>query len=648
MANGMTNLKATGADGRRPLAVNIITALFLLASVPAAFAIGTNEFDESWMYFLNYIRRDEYVFGRDIFFTYGPLGFLTAVREVRGSLVRGVALWLVIYGIFIFLMLQVRRVLLEKKISLVSASVAALLFMLPQKLSPDVLASFYVWLAVALLIDCGRDDRRGILFALAADILVAMLFLWKMSSFTSSLTVCIVAVVMLVFIRREYRKAFLLSLSLLFVPCAYLIYNPCGADLLRYCRAALQTSSGYNAALGNVMTTEPFTAFFVVFGVAAGICLAVQLWGRDRKSFALFLPLFIPLFFYYKYGITRHGGYAFYQGVCMAFSIYFLFGIFDYILFPDGAGRQGHLARRRLRLGRVSLAYVLALCILEFPAFLVSIPTMLKDSTLTMPSQIINNYLFSVRNGGRRSLNPRFREIVGDKSVAIFPDELFYLTDGSVQYKVMPTIQNNMTFTSWLDETNAAFFAGDGAPEFVLFGLESMDMRLPMLESPATYMAIRENYRVAASSDTEILFRRDKSAGPGRTEKTRLESTAWGGTAVSRPAGARYLSIEMQSTLAGKLAELFWKSLPVFVEITFDDGSVTSGRIVPRTAVTPIAVDDLVIPYSGVHPRGDGATEVLAQILTGKQGKKAVSVDFSMKGLLRLYYRDITVSWWGD
>lgn len=648
MENGMTKLKAISTDGRRGLAVNIIITLFLLASVPAAFAIGTNEFDESWMYFLNYVRKGEYVFGRDIFFTYGPLGFLTAVREVRGSLVRGVALWLVIYGIFCFLMLQVRRVLLEKKISLASASIAVLLFMLPQKLSPDVLASFYVWLAVALLMDCGRDDRRGILYALVADILLAMLFLWKMSSFTSSLTVCVVAIVMLVLVRREYKKALLLSLALLAAPCAYLIYNPCATDLLRYCRAALQTSSGYNAALGNVITTEPFTALFVVFGVAAGICLAVQLWGRDKKSFALFLPLFIPLFFYYKYGITRHGGYAFYQGVCMAFSIYLLFGTFDHILFPVKADRQGHLARRRLRLSRASLAYVLALCLLEFPSFLVSIPTMLKDSTLTMPSQVIDNYLFSVRNGVRRSLDPRFREIVGDKPVAIFPDELFYLTDGSVNYKVMPTIQNNMTFTSWLDETNAAFFTGEDAPEFVLFGLESMDMRLPMLESPATYMAIRGNYRVAASSDTEILFRRDKSAGSGRTGKTRLESIAWDGTAVSRPAGASCLSIEMKPSLAGKISELFWKSLPVLVEIKFDDGSVTSGRILPRTATTPVAVDDLVIPYSGVHPRGDGATEVLAQILAGKPGKKAVSIDFSMKGLVRLYYKDITVSWWGD
>ena len=648
MAIDKTYPKGISTDGRRTLAVNVITALFLLASVPAAFAIGTNEFDESWMYFLNYVRKDEYVFGRDIFFTYGPLGFLTAVREVRGSLVRGVALWLVIYGIFAFLMLQVRRVLLEKRISLISASVAALLFMLPQKLSPDVLASFYVWLAVALLVDCGRDDRRGILYALTADILVAMLFLWKMSSFTSSMTVCIVAIVMLVFIRREYKKALLLSLALLAAPCAYLIYNPCGADLLRYCRAALQTSSGYNAALGNVITTEPFTAFFVVFGVAAGICLAVQLWGHDKKSFALFLPLFIPLFFYYKYGITRHGGYAFYQGVCMAFSICFLFGTFDYILFPGRTDRQGHLAQRRLRIGRASLAYVLALCILEFPAFLVSIPTMLKDSTLTMPSQVIDNYLFSVRNGVRRTLTPRFREIVGDKPVAIFPDELFYLTDGSVNYKVMPTIQNNMTFTSWLDETNAAFFSGDDAPEFVLFGLESMDMRLPMLESPATYMAIRENYRVAANSDTEILFRRDKSAASRKTEKTRLESVSWGGAAVPRPSGASCLSIDMKPSLAGKLSELFWKSLPVLVEITFDDGSVTSGRILPRTASTPLAVDDLVIPYSGVHPREDGATEFLAGILSGQTGKKAVSVDFKMKGLVRLYFKDITVSWWGD
>ena len=641
----MTAPNSICTDGRRTLAVNIITVLFLLASVPAAFAIGTNEFDESWMYFLNYVRKDEFVFGRDIFFTYGPLGFLTAVREAGGSLVRGLALWLILYGIFTFLIMQVRSVLLSKNISLVSAFSAVLLFMLPQKLSPDVLASFYVWLAVALLIHCDKDDRRGILYALAADILVAMLFLWKMSSFTSSLTVCLVALVMLVFIRREYKKALFLALALPFVPCAYLIYNPCAADLLRYCKAALQTSSGYNAVLGNVMTTEPFTAFFVIFGVAAGICLAVQLWGRDKKSFALFLPFFIPLFFYYKYGITRHGGYAFYQGVCMAFSIYFLFGTFDHLLFPPKSDRQGHLAQKRLRLGRLALGYVLVLCLLEFPGFLVSVPTMLKDSSLTLPSQIIDNYLLSVRNGGRKSLNPRFKEIVGNESIAIFPDELFYLTDGSVDFKVMPTIQNNMTFTAWLDETNAAFFKGDGSPEFVLFGLESLDMRLPMLESPATYMAIRENYRVAASSRTEILLRRDRSAAP-KSEKRMLERTAWNGAAVARPSDARYLSIDMKPSLAGKLSELFWKSLPVFVEISFDDGSVTSGRIVPRTAVTPIAVDDLIIPYSGVHPREDVAAETLARVLTGHQDKKAVSVDFTMKGLLRLYYKDIQICWW--
>jgi hypothetical protein len=82
------------------------------------------------------------------------------------------------------------------------------------------------------------------------------------------------------------------------------------------------------------------------------------------------------------------------------------------------------------------------------------------------------------------------------------------------------------------------------------------------------------------------------------------------------------------------------------VDITFDDGFVNGGRIVPRTACSPVAVDELVVPYSGIHPREDGAAALLADAVTGRDGRRAVSIDFRMKGLLRLYYRDITVSWW--
>ncbi|MBQ6567701.1 MAG: hypothetical protein IJL80_11655, partial [Treponema sp.] len=467
-------------DGRHALAVNVIIALFFIASVPAAFAIGTNEFDESWMYFLNFARKDEYVFGRNVFFTYGPLGFLTCVRSVKDSLLRGIAIWLVIYAAFAYLLLQVRSLLLRRNSSIISCAIAAVLFLLPQRLSPDVLASFYVWLAVALLMDCDGKDKRRFSYALIADILLAMLFLWKMSSFTSSLAVCLLAILMLLFIRREYGKALLLSLALPLVPCAYLLYNPSPSDLLRYCRGAFEISSGYNAVMGNVMTAESFSAFFVVFGIVAGIYLAVRLWTQGRKPFCMFLPLFLPLFFYYKYGITRHGGYAFYQGVCMAFSIYFLFGLFDFIILPERNGGRGHLEQRSLLLGRLSLGYVMALCLLEFPSFLVSIPTNLKAATLGFPSELINNYLISIRNSGRRSLDPCFREMVGNESIAIFPDELFYLTDGSTKFRTMPIIQNYSAYTSWLDEKNAEFFrdelAGSSAPGFVLFGLESIDM----------------------------------------------------------------------------------------------------------------------------------------------------------------------------
>ena len=643
MAIDMINPKCI-PDGRRTLAVNIIIALFFIASVPAAFAIGKNEFDERWIYFLNYVRKGEYIFGRNTFFTYGPLGFLSCVRPVKDSLFRGLAVWFLLYGVFAWLLLQVRRVLLERQGNLLCASIAVFLFLLPQNLAPDVLTSFYVWLAVALLVDCGKDDRRGALYALAADILVTMLFLWKLSSFTSSFAVCMVAVCMLLFIRREYRKALLLSLSLPFTVGGYLIYNPSFSDFLRYCRGALEISGGYNSVMGNIKTPDPFSSFFVVFGVLAGLYLAVRLWARDKRAFSLFLPLFLPLFFYYKHGIVRQGGHAFYQGVCMVFSICFLFGLFDFLVPSGKADSQGHLARKRLFVGRTAVGYVLALCILEFPSFFVSIPTVLKNSTLGLPSQIIDSYLDSVRNAKGRTLNPQFKELVGEGSVAVFPDELLYLGDGSVQFKAMPVMQNYFAYTAWLDEKNAAFFTDDDAPDFVLFGLESIDMRLPLAESPATYSAIRENYDLIADSDSELLFKR-KETGQ-KVNKHLAKSDVWTGVPVSRPSGTEYLSIDMKLSLLGKLSELLWKTLPVLVDITFDDGSVNGGRIVPRTAVNPIAVDEMVIPYSGIYHREDGAAAVLAESLCGQSGKKAVSVDFRMKGLVSLYYKEITLNWW--
>ncbi|MCR5623002.1 MAG: hypothetical protein K6G18_14270 [Treponema sp.] len=660
-------------DKFRSRAINAIVALFLIASIPGAFAGSGNEFDERWMYLLNFVRKDEYIFGKNIFFTYGPLGFLTCVRAVKDSLFVGLAWWLAIYAAFVYLMMQVRRILLDRKVRVLCPAVALFLFLLPQKMVGDVLVSFYVWLAVALLVACDKEDRRGILYAVIADILLALLFLWKMSSFTSSFAVCFVSAFILLFIRKEWKKALLLSLSLPAVICAYLIYNPSVSDFLCYCRAAVEISGGYNAVMGNVMTPDSFSAFFVVFGVAAGLILALCLWNTDKKSFAIFVPLFVPLFFYYKYGIVRQGGFAFYQGVCMSFSIFFLFGLFDFLFSPS-------VQPKLHGWGKLSLVYVLALCVLEFPSFLSSIPQVLKDSTLGLPSQIIDRYLISVRNGAGKTLNPAFKEIVNGGSVAIFPDELFYLADGSTKFRAMPIIQNYTAYTAWLDEKNAAFFTdgGTGAagtlagatsatagtaggatgatagavagapPDFVLFGLEGIDMRLPLAETPATYSAIRENYELVAGTDTELLFKR-KDGAPGRKhEKREIVRGPWSGNAIDRPSNARYMSIDMKLSLLGKLAEFFWKSLPVFIDIEFDDGSVNGGRIVPRTATNPIAVDELVVPYSGVHPREDGATVELAKVISQGPGKRAVSVDFRMKGLLRLYYKDITVCWWTD
>src|SRR5579862_4921286 len=53
--------------------------------------------DGSWMYGLNYLAGSKYVYGRDVTFTYGPLGFLLNPLEVGSCLVAGTVFWALLH-----------------------------------------------------------------------------------------------------------------------------------------------------------------------------------------------------------------------------------------------------------------------------------------------------------------------------------------------------------------------------------------------------------------------------------------------------------------------------------------------------------------------------------------------------------------------
>ena len=79
------------------LAASVLILYWLLLLVPQigrGYGIGL---DQSWTYALSYFPESEFLFGRDVAFTYGPLGYLFVPTPVGASLLKAAMIKLAVH-----------------------------------------------------------------------------------------------------------------------------------------------------------------------------------------------------------------------------------------------------------------------------------------------------------------------------------------------------------------------------------------------------------------------------------------------------------------------------------------------------------------------------------------------------------------------
>src|SRR5947208_837931 len=72
----------------------IAVAYILLVSFPGHYASLGWGLDASWIFGINYAVAHGLRFGRDVAFTYGPLGYLLFPLDLGGNLSHAIAFWL--------------------------------------------------------------------------------------------------------------------------------------------------------------------------------------------------------------------------------------------------------------------------------------------------------------------------------------------------------------------------------------------------------------------------------------------------------------------------------------------------------------------------------------------------------------------------
>ncbi len=584
---------------KKALVALILLGEFILYIPNIAYKLGYINLDDSWRYFLNVAGHEGYIFGKNVYFTYGPLGYLCYMMNLPDNgpwYAIGVIIWCVVIGAFVFLLFREFALYKRGRISALSVVLSGLCIIASYTvLERDNFLLFLLILCVGIFhLDKGSGQTgadKNILFVIS-NVIITLMFFAKFSTFTSGVAFLVLYLLYEFLVCREKKQIWLLIPGLLAMPVCYLIYNPSVKDLANYVIGILKISSGW-------METQQYDATVIgkdlVVLITIIVCylavLIINLVTGKEKAGVLFACA-APMFFVYKYATTRHG---------LACGIW-LFGMI-YSLVPLTVD-----FRSLKKWAYYSATLCIAITALSQANTVHNSFGNLKETLLNKAhawTHLNEPGIADTIYDESSSVSEVILDVIGSDSVAIYPHRValkaVYPQLNVVYY---PSVQNVNEFIPWMDEKTANWFEDeDKAPKFLLVRDETIDSHIKYLDNPLTWQSIKRNYTVVAGDGIWCLLQQktgELSDGIELigTERRNISEV------INVPSDAEYVVIHIDYDLWGKLKKMFYHVYTLNMVIRYDDGSTASGRIMRPNLESgfdlefhPQTLNDLVIYF---------------------------------------------------
>lgn len=221
----------------------------------------------------------------------------------------------------------------------------------------------------------------------------------------------------------------------------------------------------------------------------------------------------------------------------------------------------------------------------------------------------------------RRVALPRIRSIVGDAEIACFDNGhgLLFLND--LNWRPQPVMQAYTVFTPRSARRNAAFFASDLAPRFVLLDGSRVDGRLPCSEDPLSLQALLAHYSPRAQERGVVLLERRAPTPLAPQAPRSIErqgSVAFGEPLViPKTSYPLVLRARVAPTWLGRLRGLVYQRAKLDVEAVF------AAREPLRQRIAPFALECGVVVRPWLPTR-----DSWIQVASGQRGDRLRALKF--------------------
>lgn len=526
--------------------------------------------DASWRMALGYFYEHGMQFGRDVIFTYGPLGFImskTSSELQFGGMLAGQMILAAISAAVI--LRQGQRLHGNARFVFFG------FFLLFGVRYEDALHMLILAMLGFELLRMVDEQRKSLLIPVA----IAMAA-YAQIKFTDLLFATFIVVVVSGYNlrRKQLRDAAVLVAAYggAFVG----IWIICGQNVMNlpaFFYGSWQISEGYQWAMGVPTEAQHLWPGLVI------LCVVIAYGGLHlllnpvkARSIANVALLGVYTYLNWKHGFVRPDGHM------LGFYFCALLPIVAYPALLDDSPRFPRAHRwtfiGALIFGLWSLENARAGVVKEsLGIFQAKIWTNL-ESIIKWPATK-SRYEQELAAARRGSELAQTRKLVGKATLDVLGFEQAVALFNDFNYRPRPSIQGYSTFTPALAQINGAFYASEHAPEFVLMKLQTIDNRLPTMDDAQVLVSLAQRYTFLRSERNYQLWRRNPGPfDPARIAPQLVRSET---IAINQPVTIDdssqqeplWLRVDLSPSLLGKIRSFLYKPPQVMLSLTDAKGN---------------------------------------------------------------------------
>lgn len=550
--------------------------------------------DPSWNAVLEYAAAHNLQFGKDIVFTYGPLGYLNTSYG-QGLLVPQRIAFALAWGV------------------IVAWSATALARQIPGKMKFVFLVWFLVFfigsieqppflvMAYCCMILTG-DVRKHKAAAATFLIALALLSLVKFTFFMAAAVGIAICVTVQIF-KRDIKSA--ATIATFFGTVFLALWLATGQQLVNlgpWIKGSLEISSGYSSAMSVLPKTNVFFACAAAGAIfLAALALIARTAQLSKSVIGTALTTTLFLFLTWKLSFVRADVWHVYT------FIFFLPVAFAVLLTETMQGSMPVMARRALTT-LYSGVVILSVLAAEFQE-----PGIILAKFAKWPGEVRKNagailklqpddwhgsYADMRMQPGKTPDSDLIvaREIIDKAPVDVLNYQQWAVLANNLSYRPRPVIQGYSCYTPYLQGLNLAFLRSDQRPPFMLLHMETIDRRFPTLDDAPALLHILGNYRPLARAGDFLVMNQsaDKPTDMSKIlvhEQTlkfgeRLDLKPWSETPL-------VMQVTMQPTLLGRAVKFLYQQ-PELSLIAYKGTAEKRFRFIPSMAESGFLVSPLL------------------------------------------------------